>query len=220
MVKAYSNVICRVGGCHMQGALILAGGKSSRLPEDKALIPLEDKPLLLHVVEETLLLTHEIVVVIGKNDKIDNYITILPSKVTVLKDTVEGKGPLVGILTGMQRMRSEYSVVLPCDSPFIKREVLEHLFERAQGADAAIPRWPNGNIEPLHAVYRILPSIPAAETALREDELLIVDMIKRLGKVVYVSTDELKRFDQELITFFNINNQEDLKAAKRLKSKK
>jgi len=45
-------------------------------------------------------------------------------------------------------------------------------------------------------------------------------MIKRLDKVVYVSTDELKRFDQELITFFNINNQEDLKAAKKLKSKK
>lgn len=203
----------------MQGALILAGGKSRRIKGNKALIKLGDKPLLLHVVEKVLGLTHETVVVIGKNNEIDNYTTILPSKVTILKDTVEGKGPLVGILTGMQKMRSEYTVILPCDSPFIKKEVIRCLFKKAQGADAGIPRWPNGDIEPLHAVYRISPSIPAAETALRKDELLIVDMIKRLDKVVYVNTDELKEFDQELISFFNINNQEDLKTAKKLKSK-
>lgn len=203
----------------MQGALILAGGKSRRIKGNKALIKLGDKPLLLHVVEKVLEGTHETVVVIGKNDELDKYASFLPSKVTILKDTMEGKGPLVGIVTGMQKMRSEYTVILPCDSPFIKREVIGHLFKRAQGADAAIPRWPNGNIEPLHAIYKISTSIPAAETALRKDELLIVDMIKRLDKVVYVNTDELKNFDQELITFFNINNQEDLKTAKELKSK-
>lgn len=203
----------------MQGALILAGGKSRRLKGNKALIKLGDKPLLLHVVEKVLELTHETVVVIGKNDELDKYTSFLPSKVTVLKDTVEGKGPLVGILTGMQKIRSEYTVILPCDSPFIKREVIGHLFKRAQGADAAIPRWPNGNIEPLHAVYKIPQSIPAAETALRKDELLIVDMIKRLDKVFYVNTDELKKFDPKLISFFNINNQEDLRVAKKLKSK-
>lgn len=207
------------GHAFMQGALILAGGKSRRIKGNKALITLGDKPLLLHVVEKVLGLTHETVVVIGKNNEIDNYTTILPSKVTVLKDTVEGKGPLVGILTGMQKMRSEYTVILPCDSPFIQKEVIKCLFKKARGADAAIPRWPNGDIEPLHAVYRISPSIPAAETALRKDELLIVDMIKRLDKVVYVNTDELKEFDQKLISFFNINNQEDLRVAKKLKSK-
>lgn len=207
------------GTTYMQGALILAGGKSRRIKGNKALIRLGDKPLLLHVVEKVFGSTHETVVVIGKNDELDKYASFLPSKVTILKDTMEGKGPLVGIVTGMQKMRSEYTVILPCDSPFIKREVIGHLFKRAQGADAAIPRWPNGNIEPLHAVYKILTSIPAAETALRKDELLIVDMIKRLDKVVYVNTDELKNFDQELITFFNINNQEDLKTAKKLKSK-
>lgn len=203
----------------MQGALILAGGKSRRIKRNKALIKLGDKPLLLHVVEKVLGSTYETVVVIGKNDESDKYASFLPSKVAILKDTVKRKGPLVGILTGMQKMRSEYTVILPCDSPFIKREVIGHLFKKAQGADAAIPRWPNGNIEPLHAVYKISPSISAAETALRKDELFIVDMIKRLNKVVYVNTDELKNFDQELITFFNINSQEDLKTAKILKSK-
>jgi len=203
----------------MRGALILAGGKSKRIKRNKALIKLKGKPLLLHVVEKVLGLAHETVVVIGKSDELERYTPLLPSKVTVLKDVVDGKGPLAGILIGMQNMRSEYTVVLPCDSPFIKKEVIEHLFNRAQGVDAAIPRWPNGNIEPLHAVYRISPSLSAAETALRKEELLIVDMIKRLNKVIYVSTNEIREIDEELITFFNINSQEDLRTARMLISK-
>lgn len=203
----------------MLGALILAGGESRRMGENKALVKFDDKPLLLHVVEKVMPTTREIKVVIGKNDKLYDYAAILPSSVKILKDAVSGKGPLAGILTGMQNMRSEYAMVLPCDSPFVKREVLEHLVRRCQGTDAAIPRWPNGNIEPLHAVYRISSSLPAAKTALRKKELLVIDMIKRLDKVIYVSTDELRKFDQNLVTFFNINSQEDLKAAEILKSK-
>jgi len=203
----------------MWGTLILAGGKSGRMKENKALIKLGDKPLLLHVTERTRGLTQETVVVIGKNDDLADYESFLSPSVTVLRDIVKGMGPLAGILTGMQNMRSEYAVVLPCDSPFIKREVLTHLFKMAQGTDAAIPRWPNGNIEPLHAVYRVSAAIPAAKAALERWELLILDMIKRLGKVVYVDTEEIRKIDEELVTFFNINTQEDLTVAEKLSSK-
>lgn len=203
----------------MLEALILAGGESRRMGENKALIKFGDKPLLLHVVEKVMRMAREIIVVIGKNDELNDYAAILPSSVKILKDAVNGKGPLVGILTGMQKMCSEYAVVLPCDSPFVKRELLEHLVCRSQGADAAIPQWPNGNIEPLHAVYRISSALLAAKTALRKKELLVIDMIRRLDKVIYVSTDELRNFDQGLLTFFNINSQEDLKVAEILKSK-
>ncbi|MEM2936447.1 MAG: molybdenum cofactor guanylyltransferase, partial [Candidatus Bathyarchaeia archaeon] len=116
---------------------------------NKALIKLGDKPLLLHVTERIRGLTQETVVVIGKNDNLADYKSFLPPSITILKDIVTGMGPLAGILTGMQNMHSEYAVVLPCDSPFIKGEVLTYLFKMAQGVDAAIPRWPNGNIEPL-----------------------------------------------------------------------
>jgi molybdopterin-guanine dinucleotide biosynthesis protein A len=202
----------------MWGVLILAGGKSRRIKGNKALIKLGDKPLLLHVTEGVLGLTREIVVVIGKNEEVNRYARLLPSTVTISKDVVCGKGPLAGIFTGMQCMRSKYALVLPCDSPFIKGEVLKYLITRAQGADAAIPRWPNGYVEPLHAVYKVSSAVPAAEAALKKEELFIVDMIKRLNKVVYVSTHEIKKFDQELITFFNINSREDLKTAELLKS--
>jgi len=203
----------------MWGALILAGGKSKRIKENKALIRLGDKPLLLYVIEKIRELTQETVVVVGKNDNLADYRSFLPPSVTILKDTVTGMGPLAGILTGMQNMRSEYAVVLPCDSPFIKREVLTYLFRMVQGADAAIPRWPNGNIEPLHAVYRVSAAIPAAKAALERRELFILDMIKRLNRVVYVDTEEIRKIDEELMTFFNINTQEDLIAAEKISSK-
>ena len=191
----------------------MAGGRSERIKENKALIRLGSKPLLLHVIERVLDLTSEIVVVVGKNDKLPVYTRIVPSTVTVVKDVVEGKGPLAGIFAGMKSMRSKYALVLPCDSPFIRKGVLMYLFHKVQNADAAIPQWPNGNIEPLHAVYKICSALTATETALEKGELFIRDMIKRLGRVIYVSTEEIRKLDSKLITFFNINGPEDLKAA-------
>jgi len=201
------------------GALILAGGKSQRMKENKALMALSNKPLLSYVVGKVLGLTYEIVVVIGRNDDPREYSALLPSKVTVLKDRVEGMGPLAGMLTGMQSMHSSYALVLPCDSPFIKTEVLKYLLDMAGGADAVIPRWPSGNIEPLHAVYRVPSAIGAAELALKRRELLILDMIKLLDKVVYVDTEEIRKLDEDLTTFFNVNSREDFRTAEMLLSR-
>jgi molybdopterin-guanine dinucleotide biosynthesis protein A len=195
------------------GALVLAGGKSQRMKKNKILTKLGNKPLIMHVIENILGIINEVTLVIGKNDELEKYSAILPSSVTILKDSEEGKGPLMGILTGMQKMHSEYAMVLPCDSPFIKREVLEHIFHKVQDVDAVIPRWPNGNIEPLHAIYKISSTVSAAEASLRADELMILDMIKRLKKVVYLNINDLRKFDQDLVSFFNINRQEDLRNA-------
>ena len=200
----------------MFGALILAGGQSKRMGKNKALISFRNKPLLLHVVEKAVKVVNEINVVIAKDDSPSKYSEILPSAVKVLKDEISGNGPLAGILVGLQNIRSEYVVVLPCDSPFIKTDVLVYLFCKAQGADAVIPKWPNGDVEPLHAVYRVSSSLLAAKTALQKKELLVIDMVKRLRKVIYLDVDELRKFDHELVTFFNVNTKEDLLVAQRL----
>lgn len=195
------------------GALILAGGRSRRIGRSKALMKLGGKSLLLHMIERLRGFVREIVVVIGKDDELGTYRHIPTSEVTITRDAVAGRGPLAGILTGMGEMRSEYTAVLPCDSPFILKDVLKFLFDRARGADAAIPRWPNGYIEPLHAVYKVSSALSAAENAMGEGRLAIRNMIEGLGKVVYVGTDEIRRFDPKLSTFFNINSQEDVRAA-------
>jgi molybdopterin-guanine dinucleotide biosynthesis protein A len=76
-----------------------------------------------------------------------------------------------------------------------------------------IPRWPNGYIEPLQAVYCIKPAYEAAKNALSEGKLNMQSMVDRLRGVRYVSTLVLQQLDPELRTFFNINAPLDLKKA-------
>jgi molybdopterin-guanine dinucleotide biosynthesis protein A len=197
----------------MVGALVLAGGSSKRFGGKKSLEPPGSKPLLLRVVERALAFAGEVVVVVTNDDKPDDYRRILPPDIEITRDVVAGGGPMVGIFTGTRRMRSEYTAVLPCDSPFVDKDVFGLLLDKASKADASIPRWPNGYIEPLHAVYKVSSALRAAESAVGEGKLSIRDMIAKLGKVVYVSTDEIRKFDPELLTFFNINSRKDVKRA-------
>lgn len=200
----------------MWGAIVLVGGKSNRMKENKAFMPLMGKPLLLHVIDKILELVYEIKVVISKNGDLKNYSAILPSTVGLLRDCMEGVGPLAGMLTGLQCMRAEYALILPCDSPFIKKKVLKYLISLAQEVDAVIPRWPNGYLEPLHAVYKVSSTIQATKNALGQEKLFIADMIKQLDNVIYVDIGKIKKLDPELTTFFNINCKEDFMTANEL----
>ncbi|MEM2996803.1 MAG: molybdenum cofactor guanylyltransferase [Candidatus Bathyarchaeia archaeon] len=193
------------------GVVILAGGQGRRMGRDKALLELCGKPLLLHVVENVLRLQPEKIVVAVERGSINRYYSILPSCVNLSEDLIEGKGPLVGMISGMRSINSMYTLVLPCDTPFIKPSVLRFLHQKASlGVDAVIPRWPNGYIEPLQAFYRTSSALKAAEEALNRDKRSCRDMIRLLNKVVYVNVDELRRFDPYLVTFFNVNSGEDL----------
>ena len=200
----------------MKGALILAGGKSTRFDGNKALVRLGGKPLIAHVVQTAARIAGEVVVAIGRESSIDVYRQLLPRSVHIVKDQMRAKSPLVGILTGFQGMKSEYSIVLSCDTPFVKDDVLRFLVKKAIRSDAAVPRWPNGDIEPLQSVYKVRSAIPAAKLALSRHELRNMDMIKRLSRVTYVPVREIKRIDEDLTTFFNINKRSDLRRAESL----
>jgi molybdopterin-guanine dinucleotide biosynthesis protein A len=200
----------------LKGVLILAGGKSARFGGNKALATLAGRPLIAHVVQTAAQLADEVVVAIGRETSIDIYKKLLPRSVHIVKDRFHAKSPLVGILTGFQRMKSEYSAVLSCDTPFAKDTVLRLLFKKALRSDAAIPKWPNGDIEPLQSVYKVKSIIPAARLALNRQEFRNVDMIKRLSRVTYVPVGEIKRIDEDLTTFFNVNKRSDLTHARAL----
>lgn len=197
------------------GVVILAGGKSLRMDREKALLELSGKPLLLHVVERAMRLRPERIIVAVERGNPNRYGSILPPGVGLSEDLIEGRGPLVGMISGMRDIDSEYTLLLPCDTPFIRQDVLRFLYQRAEGVDAAIPRWPNGYIEPLQAFYRTSSALKAAEEALNRGERSFREMIRSLNKVVYVNVDELKRFDPELVTFFNINSGEELLRAEK-----
>ncbi|MEM2897013.1 MAG: molybdenum cofactor guanylyltransferase [Candidatus Bathyarchaeia archaeon] len=204
----------------MKSAIVLSGGKSSRFGENKALKRLKGKPLFRYVIDNLPKSEYEVVLVIGLEDRIDKFSRFLSSSITITKDDLEGCGPLAGILSGLKMVSSTYTAILPCDSPFIKPEVVDFLFKNVRRHEAIIPKWPNGYIEPLHAVYKVKPALKAAREAIDRKELYIVDMIKRLKTVKYVSTNRIKRYDNKLLTFFNVNTKSDFEKAKRIISKR
>jgi molybdopterin-guanine dinucleotide biosynthesis protein A len=131
-------------------------------------------------------------------------------------DNVNVQSPLVGAMTGFKHAPSEYVLLLACDTPFVSRKALRLLLDLCNGKDAAIPRWPNGYLEPLHAAYRTKSASVATQRALDKNKLNMKSMICNLRKVQYVSTKQFEEIDPQLLTFCNINNLTDLVKAHNL----
>lgn len=195
------------------GVIILAGGGGQRIGRKKPFIKINNQPMISLITNLVHSLTDEIIVVINGDDRSNPIIQGLPSDTIIVEDLERSIGPLIGIYSGMKKSSSEYSLVLPCDSPFLNLDLLNFLLTNARTYDAVIPRWPNGFIEPLHSVYHVPSSIEAIENSIVKGEKRIQDFIKRLKKVKYIEINDLRKFDKNLLTFFNINYFEDLEKA-------
>jgi molybdopterin-guanine dinucleotide biosynthesis protein A len=196
-----------------KSAIILAGGFSSRFGQDKGLLQLADKPLIRHVLDAISTLVDEKMVIASSEVQAENYAKVLGSNVNVLIDADDAQSPLVGALTGFKEAHGTYVLLLSCDAPFVSRDVVSLLFELCINRYAAIPRWPNGYVEPLQAVYCAKPAYEAAKNALSEGKLNMQSMLDGMRGVRYVSTLVLQQLDPELRTFFNVNTPLDLKKA-------
>ncbi|MCJ7423623.1 molybdenum cofactor guanylyltransferase [Candidatus Bathyarchaeota archaeon] len=196
-----------------RSAVILAGGSSSRFGKDKGLMDLADKPLIKYVLDAASNLVEETIVVVSSNAQAKSYTKALDADVKVLVDAENIQTPLIGALTGFDAAHGEYSLLLPCDVPFVSKDILALLLDLCTDKAAAIPRQPNAYMEPLHAVYCTKPALDAARTALNRGELNMKAMVEKLRGVRYVSSLVLQQLDPDLRTFFNVNTPSDLKRA-------
>ena len=194
-------------------AIILAGGFSKRFGRDKGLVKLKGKPLVTYLLEKVANVVDEKVIVVGSKAQKDVFSPLLDHVADVIVDKYSGHGPLIGALTGFETVQSEYSLLLPCDTPFLSSEIAVLLLDCCLERSAVIPRWPNGWIEPLQAAYHTKSAIVATEKALDEGKMDMLSMISHLRGIRYVSTVVLQKLDQELLTFFNINTLADLRRA-------
>ncbi len=199
-----------------KSALILAGGSSTRFGQDKGLLPLAGKSLVQHVLHRVRSVVDEELVVTSSETQAQNYRKSLSNNVTIVVDRQEEQSPLVGALTGLEQAKGEYAVILPCDVPFVSKDVISLLFDLSTGRNACIPRWVNGFIEPLQAVYRKTAALDAAREALKAGGHDMQSMIERLKGTRYISTLVLQQLDPELLTFFNVNTQLDLRKAENM----
>jgi molybdopterin-guanine dinucleotide biosynthesis protein A len=167
----------------------------------------------MHVLDAISSIVDEKIVVLSSNVQAENYAKVVGLDVKIFVDLVDTHSPLVGAFAGLKEAQGEYTLLLPCDTPLLSRNIISLLFELCVNKSAVIPRWPNGYIEPLQAVYCTRHALEASKNALSGGELNMRSMVDRLHGVRYVSTLVLQQLDPELRTFFNINTPLDLKRA-------
>ncbi len=194
-------------------AIVLAGGFSSRFGQDKGVLELANIPLIKHVVDAISLVVDETIIVTSSQERITQYAKAITADVQFVIDVCQSNSPLIGALTGFGVAHGRYALLLPFDTPFVSKEVVSLLFELCLNKAAAIPRWSNCQIEPLHAVYQTKLALEAAKSAVAEGKLNVRAMIEKLRGVRYVSTLVIQQLDPDLHTFFNINTPADLRKA-------
>lgn len=198
-------------------AIILAGGPSKRFGRDKGLVKLKGKVLVRYLLEKVAKIVDEKVIVVGSNAQKNTFSPLFEHVADVIVDKYDGHSPLIGALTGFETVQSDYSLLLPCDTPFLSGKIATLLLDVCMGRSATIPRWPNGWIEPLQAAYNTKSAIVATKKALDQGKRDMLSMINYLHGVRYISTLVLQELDPELLTFFNINTFEDLGKAESIK---
>jgi molybdenum cofactor guanylyltransferase len=128
-------------------AIIQAGGQSRRMGRDKALIDFQGQPIIAHVIETLRALSDDIVIVSNRSDLYSSF------GARVAPDFDPPCGPLGGLAAGLQAVKADLAIVVACDMPFLKVNLLRWLIELADGYDAVVPQS-GAEYEPLHAVYR------------------------------------------------------------------
>ena len=196
-----------------RACVILAGGLSRRFGQDKCLKELAGKPLVIHVLERIASAVDERLIVVGSEAQHETVCRFLGLDAKVVVDRYGDGGPLIGALTGFESAGADYALLLPCDAAFVSLKVADLLFDLCVGRSAAIPRWPNGYVEPLQAVYDVKRAREAAKAAFDDGKRDMNALISRLSGVRYVSTLVLQQFDEKLTTFLNINTVNDWKRA-------
>lgn len=177
------------------GAIILAGGKSSRMGVDKGLMLLNEKPMVQHVIDAVKLVAAELIIVANNEEYKQLGYKVIP-------DEIENAGPLAGICAGLKQVSFHYNFVLSCDVPFVTKEMLSLLKQEVVGYDAAIFEKAD-NLHPLIGIYS-KNCLPAFEAALNNKE-------RRLKTVLHHVN--LKKIDGALFNdrfFKNINSRLDL----------
>jgi molybdopterin-guanine dinucleotide biosynthesis protein A len=199
-----------------RSAIVLAGGRGRRMGTvEKALLEFEGKTILERLLESLFRVVDEVIISFRDKKQEEKFRQVLEKfplrEIHFCFDTLEDAGPLEGIRAGLLESRSEYSFVCAGDMPFVNFRVVDLLFEKASGHDAALPKWEDGKFEPLHAVYS-KKMIPEIEKAFETGRCSVLTPVFEMQDVVFIEVSEIRELDPELRTFANINTVEDIES--------
>jgi molybdopterin-guanine dinucleotide biosynthesis protein A len=185
---------------------VLAGGKSTRMGQNKADLKLNGRSLLEHALAALRGVCRE-VAILGKRELYGQW-------GAVYEDVFPGCGPLGGIHAALTNSGTEYNLIIAVDTPFLQPDFLSYMAERAV-ASGAVVTTPEiaGYMQPLCAVYG-KAFLPVAERALKAGEYKITPLFPS-GETVLVGEQELRQFAFGAEMFENLNTPQDLERARR-----
>lgn len=198
----------------MRTGVIVAGGRSTRFgPADKVCAELAGTPMIRRVADRLVEPIDELVINCrtDQTERIDAALAGYNHEVRVAEDPKPDRGPMAGIHTGLRATTGEYAVVVAADMPFIEPALVSHLFARAAGHDAAVPRLDDGWLQTTHAVYCATAMADACEAALARGDRRTVAPLSALDCVV-VGAGEVREH-ASLRSFENLNTREAFRAA-------
>ena len=200
---------------NIKSCIILCGGQSRRMGQDKGSMLIQDKPMIKHILST---LNHEIteaIIVLNDEKRIAKYKQFInPNdytyKINFVEDEIKNKGPLPGLMTGLENITGKYSLVLPCDSPYVTKNYINTIFnEINEDYQAIVPYHDSENklktSEPLHSIYN-KSIVPEIEDLISEDTLHIKGLIKKI-ETKFVLIDNKKILKKE---FRNLNRPSDI----------
>ena len=187
-------------------AVVLAGGKSSRMGQPKALLPFDGEPLIAHIVGRLGHVFAETIVVAAPDQELP------PLPVALVRDQVAYQGPVSGIYHGLTAATKEVCFVTSCDAPFLNLALISYLVSQIADSDVVVPFWQE-RFQPLHAVYRRSVA-PLLHDQLERDDLRPISLYPKV-RTREIYEDKVRRFDPEGLSFLNINTPEDYQDAVR-----
>jgi molybdopterin-guanine dinucleotide biosynthesis protein A len=175
-------------------AIILAGGKGLRMGRDKASLPLLNETLLEHLAHQLDGHFKEIIISVSRGQRYPEI------SFTQVEDEFEDKGPLSGILSGLNRISSDVAFIVACDHPEIDLKIVEQMLTRIEGYDLVYLLLAGCLPHPLFALYR--PAVvPVIKKLIEENKLGVLELLDRV-KAASLSVPSEK-------LLWNLNTPED-----------
>lgn len=182
---------------HSISAIIFAGGKSSRMGQDKSLLPFGEHKSLAAYQYDKLHRLFENVYISAKEDKFD-----LTS--VVIQDILQESSPLVGLISIFETLTVDEVFVLSVDAPFVNKEIIEKLLEANDPLyDIVVAQSPHG-VQPLCGIYK-RSMLPLAYAQLEKENHKLNDLLK-------LARTHVVRFGEEH-PFANLNHPEEYQKA-------
>lgn len=189
--------------------IILSGGKSIRMGQDKAFIKINGITIIQRIYNVFKKLFEEIIIV--TNDKAP----FLGFDAKIFSDLIPKKGVLGGLYTGLFFSSFQYSFCVACDMPFLNELLIRFLIQNIENYDVIVPYTMDG-FHPLHAIYS-KNCLEPTKRIIHENKFKIIDLYP-LVNVKIIDEKDFIFLDPMRESFININTPEELEEIRKRKS--